>query len=172
MFITIQHQTIYWCGLPFYILINKLSFLSVIQTYTFNFNPNRIGVLGGGMEWQDRSCPCLNLLVGQQFLFYFGLKLQVFVMTKGTIKQGYCRVICFIKAVLLLCKHGHFLQKICVAQPFPNTIGLRVRICFFLRIVSDFFWRGGAVYYKNFSLLIMPKITLILKLISAFLRFQ
>ena len=57
-------------------------------------------IWGGG---QDRPCLCFYLIVGRN-LFYFELKLYVFVMTKAVSN----RHICFIKAVLLLCKHGYF----------------------------------------------------------------
>ena len=49
-----------------------------------------------------------DLLIGIFLFFYFELKLLVFVMTKALSNGG----ICLIKAVLLLCEHGHFFQQI------------------------------------------------------------
>ena len=65
---------------------------------------------------------CFDLLIGQQLNFYFELKLQALVMTKAVSN----REISSIKAVVLYCDHGQFLQimrrKVLIAPPPPQIL--------------------------------------------------
>ena len=57
-------------------------------------------------------------------LFHFELKLKVFVMTKAVSNRD----VCFIKAVFLLCEHGHFSLNFTshgFLAPPANTIRVR-----------------------------------------------
>ena len=74
-----------------------------------NLNPNSIGVkyslivLGGGGGYLHHVSVLTSLLV-KKYFWKIGIETIVIVMTKAVSN----REICLIKAVLLLCEHGHF----------------------------------------------------------------
>ena len=80
--------------------------------------------LGGGNSLHNVN---FDLLIEQKFK----LKLKVFIMNKAVSNRD----ICFIKAVLLLCKHGHFSQNfacIIVISPPPHTNTIKINHDFYL----------------------------------------
>ena len=90
-------------------------------------NPNSIGVklvlsIGGRGRLYHISVLTSILVKKYFFSSNFELNLQAFVITKAVSN----REIYFIKAVLLLCEHRHFLRRIAyLPPPPPNTFRVK-----------------------------------------------